>query len=251
MPIYWRKSKRLSPKTKVKNGDYAVPFDTNLLFSFFAGLASFVASAYQVFEKDSASFALFKEVFYANDLPMVVVGLDERPVYVNHACERWLGYSELELQKMQFKEFTHRDDIDIDIELFGEVVAGQRERYLMKKRWYDKRDILRWGILSCHVIRDDKTGDILAVLAIIKPLETDDPKAQSLAKIAGDMQEKPKESNVFLRAAMAADNFRRPGLIGAFALLGILIYYLTLGGGIEAFLKFLIEYKTTPSPPAP
>jgi PAS domain S-box-containing protein len=85
-------------------------------------------------EKD----ARFHLVFEGSALGMALVDLDGRPLRVNAALERLLGYSQDELRKMVFSEFTHPDDIAADWKLYVELSEGRRSHYQIEKRYLRK-----------------------------------------------------------------------------------------------------------------
>lgn len=98
--------------------------------------------------------ASFKAVFEHAAIGIGVVDMDGRPTAVNPALVQMLGYSERELAAMTFPEFTHPDDIEVDVELFGELMAGSRESYRLEKRYIRPDGDIVWGRLTVSLIRD-------------------------------------------------------------------------------------------------
>ncbi len=66
---------------------------------------------------------------------VAVVGLDRRPILVNRALETFLGRSASELAGLPFEDFTHPDDREKDMDLFGELMRGKRTGYRLTKRY--------------------------------------------------------------------------------------------------------------------
>jgi PAS domain S-box-containing protein len=64
--------------------------------------------------------------------------MDGRVVESNPAMQRMLGYSAEELQGMHFRSFTHPEDVDLDLELFQEMVEGRRDHYQIELRYLRK-----------------------------------------------------------------------------------------------------------------
>ena len=54
---------------------------------------------------------------------------------------------------MAFTEFTHPDDASADWDLFGELVAGDRDHYEMHKRYLHRDGHIVWGRLTVSLIR--------------------------------------------------------------------------------------------------
>jgi len=86
------------------------------------------------------------------------IGLDDqqgRIVESNPALQAMLGYSREALQNMTFADFTHPDDLTADIELFQEMLAGQRESYQLEKRHLRQDGQIVWVRLTNSVVRDE------------------------------------------------------------------------------------------------
>src|SRR6185503_12520356 len=82
--------------------------------------------------------ARFRSIFEGSVIGIALVGMDGRPQRCNAALERMLGYSEAELQQLTFAEFTHPEDVEIDLALFKEVLDGDRDEYRIDKRYIRK-----------------------------------------------------------------------------------------------------------------
>jgi PAS domain S-box-containing protein len=74
---------------------------------------------------------------------------------INPAMQRMLGYSEEELRRMAFRDFTHPDDRDRDLALFKELLEGKRDFYRKEKRYVRKDGRLVWANLSVSLISDE------------------------------------------------------------------------------------------------
>ncbi|MBT5713719.1 PAS domain S-box protein, partial [Candidatus Poribacteria bacterium] len=96
--------------------------------------------------------ARFRRVFTQGPLGMAVVGRDFRLVNANDMLCGMLGYSREELRTMRFADFTHPDDIAIDVELTRQVFAGEIPHYTVEKRYLRKDGKLLWGKLTATVV---------------------------------------------------------------------------------------------------
>jgi PAS domain S-box-containing protein/diguanylate cyclase (GGDEF)-like protein len=65
-------------------------------------------------------------------------------VEANPAIEQMLGYSADELKTMQFRQYTHPDDIEQNLVLFREIMDGTRDAYQYEKRCIRKDGSLIW-----------------------------------------------------------------------------------------------------------
>jgi PAS domain S-box-containing protein len=63
----------------------------------------------------------------------------------NRAYMEMLGYSEEELRSMHFTEYTHPDDLPKVLALYGELIAGQRDRYEVAMRYLGKDGRIIWA----------------------------------------------------------------------------------------------------------
>lgn len=87
---------------------------------------------------------------------VAIVDMDGLVVYANEADCRFLGYSKEELQDMHFSAFTHPDDLAIDVNLFQELLQGQRLSYRVDKRYIKKEGSVVWGHLGVSLLRDEE-----------------------------------------------------------------------------------------------
>jgi PAS domain S-box-containing protein len=63
----------------------------------------------------------------------------------NRAYMEMLGYTEEELASMHFTEYTHPDDLPKVLELYGDLIAGRRDRYELAMRYLGKDGRVIWA----------------------------------------------------------------------------------------------------------
>jgi PAS domain S-box-containing protein len=80
--------------------------------------------------------------------------LDGTIIESNPALCKLLGYTQAELAQMTFAQFSHPDDVAVDVELFQEMIAGRRDSYQIEKRQLRKDGSLRWVRLTNSLVRD-------------------------------------------------------------------------------------------------
>ena len=116
-----------------------------------------------------ASEARFRTAFASAAVGMVLVGLDGHPLEVNRAIVEMLGYSEDEMRARTFADITVPDDLEPNLTLFREAVAGARESYEVEKRYRHQDGHVVWAHLSAGVVRD-ATGTPSYVLAHVQDI---------------------------------------------------------------------------------
>src|ERR1044071_9375245 len=94
---------------------------------------------------------------------MALVDMNGHPVKCNPALEKLLGYSEEELSRMAFTEFTHEADRELDWGLYSELMAGKREKYEIEKRFITKDCMTIWASLVVSLVTDQKGAPRYAV----------------------------------------------------------------------------------------
>jgi PAS domain S-box-containing protein len=63
----------------------------------------------------------------------------------NRSYTEMLGYTEEELASMHFTEYTHPDDLPKVLELYGDLIAGRRDRYELPMRYLGKDGRVIWA----------------------------------------------------------------------------------------------------------
>ena len=207
--------------------------------------------ATHLFDEQTPEFSLFERSFYSAQLPMAVVGMDLKPIYVNNSMEDFLGYGEQELQMMTFPEFTHKEDVDIDVHLFQEILEEKRDHYQIEKRWFNKRMVIRWGRMTCNAIRkfNDKDRELIAVLAVVEPITREEFAMNEPIDSNTTDQYEP---NIMLRTGKWLSQVKKPyTIVGALTILLIVysIFFGDLGKEIlEAVVEVVLERNKANSP---
>jgi diguanylate cyclase (GGDEF)-like protein/PAS domain S-box-containing protein len=97
--------------------------------------------------------ARFRATFEQAAVGIARVGLDGTWLEVNdHLC-RMFGYTRDELLRITFQALTHPDDLDSDMALVNETLAGQRDSYTMEKRYLHKEGHIVWATLTVSLVR--------------------------------------------------------------------------------------------------
>jgi two-component system phosphate regulon sensor histidine kinase PhoR len=97
---------------------------------------------------------LWRLTWQHSPIGMALVALDGRVMMVNDALCTMLGRDAETLSSGGFKELTHADDLDADLELFGQATRGEIDAYRLRKRYLHADGRIVWGDLSVALVRD-------------------------------------------------------------------------------------------------
>lgn len=139
----------------------------------FAGLRDFLITFHSPDVSEPAGLStpdVFRQVFEKAAIGVAIVSPEGVILRANSAFEDYLGYSQAELQKLTFPEFTHKDDIDKDVQYYSQLKAGEIDDYQMEKRYITKDQRVIWVHLSVSLLRDANGKEVNAI-AVIKDID--------------------------------------------------------------------------------
>ena len=113
---------------------------------------------------------------------MAMVGLDGRLLMVNRAMSEMLGYDDGDLTKHGFQELTHPDDLDADLALFEQTLAGEIDSYRLRKRYLHAAGHVVWGDLSVALVRGPD-GEPLHFISQVLDITAAERERQTLEAI--------------------------------------------------------------------
>jgi PAS domain S-box-containing protein len=128
----------------------------------------------------------FRATFEDAGTGMALVDMHGHPIKSNPALQQMLGYSEEELSRMAFSDYTHPDDRDLGWELFSGLVAGKREKYETEKRFLKKGGDVVWGLLNVSLVKGRYGRPVWAVgmvQDITERKQAEDALLQSQARL--------------------------------------------------------------------
>jgi PAS domain S-box-containing protein/diguanylate cyclase (GGDEF)-like protein len=102
----------------------------------------------------------YRTIFDCASMGILRAERSGRLVEANRAIEQMLGYSAAELTTMEFREYTHPDDLEQNLGLFREMMDGKRDAYTYEKRCIRKDGSLVWiRLTSVAEVDDDGNRD--------------------------------------------------------------------------------------------
>jgi diguanylate cyclase (GGDEF)-like protein/PAS domain S-box-containing protein len=96
----------------------------------------------------------FRSAFAHAGIGMALVGLDGRWLRVNHALCRITGYDAEALAARTFQDITHPDDLEADLSLVTQLLAGEIASYELEKRYLHRDGHAVPILLTGSVVRD-------------------------------------------------------------------------------------------------
>ena len=107
---------------------------------------------------------LFRDIFKASPIGIVVENLEGQPLFVNPAFCSMLGFTEGELRSKHCVDFSPPEDAKKDWALFQQLRAGSIDHYQLEKRYFRRDGSLVWGRLSISLLNSRPSPLILAMV---------------------------------------------------------------------------------------
>jgi PAS domain S-box-containing protein len=130
----------------------------------------------------------FRTAFDNAPIGMALVAPDGRWLKVNRAICEITGYSETALLTRTFQSITHPDDLDADLELLRQVLAGERRTYQMDKRYLHADGHIIWVSLSVSLVRD-ASGEPLYLITQVKDITGRRAAEESIRRVVDRIAE--------------------------------------------------------------
>jgi len=111
----------------------------------------------------------FRATFEQAAVGIAHVATDGTFLRVNQLLCNFLGYARDELLAVTFQEVTYPEDLNADLELLNQVLAGHRDSYAMEKRYFRKEGVIVWANLTVSLVRDAE-GDPAYFISIIEDI---------------------------------------------------------------------------------
>jgi PAS domain S-box-containing protein len=102
----------------------------------------------------------FRLIFDQSLIGSTILSLDYTPLRVNNTLCNMLGYSKEELLSMKFQQYTHADDLELELENKKLLISGEVDNFEMEKRYIHKNGDIVWGKLSASSVKDNKNKPI-------------------------------------------------------------------------------------------
>jgi len=111
----------------------------------------------------------FGQAFNHAPIGMALVSLKGEWIKVNRSLCNMLGYTEEEFLHHTFQQFTYPEDLESDLSLLRQLLAGEIHTYSMEKRYFHHQGHLIWALLNVSLVRDEN-GEPLYFVSQIKDI---------------------------------------------------------------------------------
>src|SRR5690606_32465999 len=108
----------------------------------------------------------FRSAVEYSAIGIALVGLDGKFLKVNKALLNIVGYTEDELLALDFQTLTYPEDLEADLALVDQLLAGIRDTYQMEKRYFHKHGHLVWILLSVSIVRNEAKDPLYFIAQI-------------------------------------------------------------------------------------
>ena len=133
-------------------------------------------------ERVRHSEARFRSTFENAAVGIAHVGLDGSWLRINNRLSDIVGYSREELLTQTFQAITHPEDLDADLALYEQLLAGEIDHYQLEKRYIHRDGRTVWIHLTVAPKHDAISGEIKYTIAVVEDIS--DKKAAEAALIA-------------------------------------------------------------------
>ncbi len=111
----------------------------------------------------------FRVIFERAAIGIALADMKGQLLEINTALCTLLGYTRQEMNALMFNDFTHPDDVTLDMGLYRQLIAGQRTSYAVEKRFIRRDQHIIWGRLTASLVRD-QVGTPQFVVAMLEDI---------------------------------------------------------------------------------
>lgn len=109
----------------------------------------------------------YETVFNKAPIGLAIVSGEGFPVEMNETLAEFLGYSPEDIMGMHFKDFTHPEDVEKDLDLFSKLISGEIDEYTIAKRYiHGVTGEILYAKLGVFLIRNGITEVVATVTDI-------------------------------------------------------------------------------------
>ena len=125
---------------------------------YIVGMLNDITEEKHTLEDLRRSQARFQAVFENAAVGIALMSLDRQALEVNPVTERIIGYNAEELKDIDPRGLALPEDINVDAEMFPELISGKRNSYVMERRYKRKNGEIFWARINYSLVRDSDSN---------------------------------------------------------------------------------------------
>jgi len=125
------------------------------------------------------------DTFEVSAVGMAHSHIDGRWIRVNRTYCDLIGHTEAELLNKHFRDFTHPDDLEIDLDLLQQTLRGEIDHYSIEKRYIHRLGHVVWVQLTVALVRqpDGSPDYLIAVVQDISHIKSVEQALRTTEKL--------------------------------------------------------------------
>ncbi|MGB2483898.1 MAG: PAS domain S-box protein [Flavobacteriaceae bacterium] len=194
---------KLKYRLKNKNGNYKWVCDHKLgvyednKLQYLKGYMEIVAPGEEILIKLTQSELRFQGIFENAIHGIVIANEDEQILEMNERFIELLGYSKKELTNLKFRDITHPDDVEKNINYYNKLITGALKYYKIKKRYITKSGDTIWVSVSKSMVNSPYDRFIVGIINDISESVYNQNKLNENRNYLNQILESPEGLNVF------------------------------------------------------
>lgn len=158
--------------------------------------------------------ARFRATFENAAVGIAHIAPDGGWLRVNQKLCEIVGYSQEELTRLSFRDITHPDDLDLDLEKVRQTLDGDISEYDLEKRYCRKDGVTVWIKLTVGCVRDN-TGAVEYLISVIEDISAQKAARNRQRLLVGELNHRVKNTLATIQA-MASHTMRNVNSVEAF-----------------------------------
>jgi len=144
--------------------------------------------------------SLLKAIFELSNVGIVVTDITGKFVRTNSSYQKMIGYSEIELESMNFAAFTHPEDLPENHKRFMAVVRGEQNGFSIEKRYHHRNGAYLWVRVNCFKI-NVPAGKTQLFIALIEDISDRKSAEINLEQLNQQLESKVKQRTSALQVS--------------------------------------------------
>src|SRR5690606_20441304 len=134
----------------------------------------------------------FRTIFERASVGIALLATAGRWRQVNGKLCDIIGYTHQELWNLSFQDITHPEDLDADLALVAQLLAGEIDHCTLEKRYIRRDGQTVWINLCVSLIRDID-GRPQQFIAIVEDINSRKQAELSLAQLRGELENRVRQ----------------------------------------------------------